>query len=75
MNIHARFPPTVNDYINKLSCWYKEQINYLSGPVGSDQIHSISIANRVEPDPAALRRAARCWSALFVKALKGVSMR
>ena len=40
-----------------------------------DQIYHISIANRVDPDQAVLTRAARSGSALFAKALKGVSMR
>ena len=48
----------MNNYINKLSCWYIEQRNYLSGPVEKDEIYHISIANRVDPDQAALKRAA-----------------
>ena len=34
MNIHARLHPLriiILNYINKLSCWYIEQRNYLSG--------------------------------------------
>ena len=32
-------------------------------------------ANRVDPDQAALTRAALSWSAKFAKVLKGVSIR
>ena len=40
--------------------------------VGSDIFPE---ANRVDPDQAALRRAARSGPTLFAKVLKGVSMR
>ena len=40
----------MNNYINKLSCWFIEQRNYLSGLVVYDKIYHISIANRVDPD-------------------------
>ena len=38
-------------------------------------MYHISIASRVDPDQAALTRAVRSGSALFAKALKGISMR
>ena len=48
----------MNNCINKLSCCYIEKRNYLSGPVMQDQIYHSSIAKRVDPDQAALTRAA-----------------
>ena len=45
-------------YINKLSCWYKKQRNYLLCLLVLDQICHISLANRVDPDQAAVTRVA-----------------
>ena len=64
----------MNNYINKLSCCYKELRNYLSGPLVKDQIYHISIANRKDVDQAALTRLTRAARA-FAKVLRGVSMR
>ena len=44
----------MNTYINKLSCWYIVQSNYLSGPLVYDQIYHISISKQSIPDQAAL---------------------
>ena len=42
----------MNNYINKLSSWYIEQQNGLSGQLVYDQIYHISI-NRVDPNQTA----------------------
>ena len=60
----------MNNYINKHSLLYIEQINYLSGPLVYYHI-IFPEANRVDLDQA----AACSGSALFAKALKGVSLR
>ena len=36
----------MNNYINKLSYWYIEQRNYLSGPLVYDQIYHISVSEQ-----------------------------
>ena len=37
--IFISVPPTMNDYINKLSCLFIEQRNYLLGPLVQDHNH------------------------------------
>ena len=62
-------PPTMSNYINKLSWWCIEQ-RY--------QMYHISILKQTEqsrPNKAALIRSTWSGSALFAKALKGISMR
>ena len=49
VNIH-----TMDNYINKLSCWYLEQRNLLV----YDQIYNTSISKKVDPDKAAPTRTA-----------------
>ena len=46
--------------INKLSCFFIEQRNYLSGPLMNDQLHHISISKQ---------------SRLYGSLLKGVSVK
>ena len=64
----------MNNYINKLSRLYIQQRNYIlvrPTSVGSYLI-IFPKANRIEPDHAALSRAALSASAVFTKVLKGV---
>ena len=60
----------MNNYINKLSCWLKNKEIICRVLLCGIRYYHISIANREDPDQAALTRAARSGSALFAKALK-----
>ena len=64
MNIHAKLHPLLHR---------TKKLLVRSISVGSYLI-IYPYANRVDPDQAALTRAAWSWSALFAKVLKGVYM-
>ena len=58
MNIHANAPSTLNNYMNKFSRLYLEKRLYLSGTFVLSYLIVFPYANRVDPDQAALTRAA-----------------
>ena len=52
MNVYAKAPPTMDNYINKLSLLYVEQRNYLSGLLVGSYLIIFSLANREDPNHA-----------------------
>ena len=55
--------------LSKLSHWYIEQRNYLSGPLVYDQIYHVHLCKQSRPSSGISFK-----SALFVNTLKGYSM-
>ena len=66
MNIHARLHPL----INKHSCWYIEQRNYLSSPLVLDQIYNISISKQSRPRSGSSCKSCLVWVCSVCRSVK-----
>ena len=64
--------PTMNNYINKLSCWYIEQRNYLPGPYTKCRIISnhISISKQSSPWSGSSYKSCLIWVCYVCKSVK-----